>query len=195
MYDLKEKSLSEENDSKAVMQRLTHTKVLLQYSCAAYTQEACTKTNIQKVIAVESNKSLSDSIYQSIMQKEKLHMVYANLGEVDAFGLPVSSEKFKNFHTFMVLPWALADKYMLSPDTILINGPFKIACFLYSLICAQEGTVILFNNFFKNPAYEMVRNYCALEKRHGDMAEFIVHKNYVLSDITAHIAKYSVIAD
>jgi hypothetical protein len=195
MYELKEKSLSEEQDFNAVQQRLILTKVLLQYSCAAYTQDACTKTNIKKVIAVESNKSLSDSVYESTLQKEKLHMVYANLGEVDDAGRPTTTAKFKNFHTYMVLPWALADKYMLAPDTILINGPFKIACFLYSLICAQEGAVILFDDFFKNPAYEMVRNYCALEKRHGDMAEFIVHKNYVLSDITAHIAKYSVIPD
>lgn len=193
MYELKEKTLSEENDSKAVMQQLNHTKVLLQYSCANYMQEACSKTNIKKVIAVESNKLLSDEVYQSTVQKEKLHMVYANLGEVDALGLPASTAKFKNFHSYMVLPWALADKYMLTPDTIMINGPFKIACFLYSLICAQEGAVILFHDFFKNPAYEVVRNYCALEKRHGDIAEFIVHKNYVMSDIAANIAKYSVI--
>lgn len=195
MYDLKEKTISEAHDENAIQQRLIHAKVFLQYSCATYTPEACVKTNIQKVIAVESNKSLSDSVFQSIVQKEKLHMVYANLGEVDASGRPISVEKFKNFHTYMVLPWALADKYMLSPDTIFINGPFKVACFLYSLICAEEGAVILFNDFFKNPAYEVVRNYCALEKRHGNMAEFVVKKNYVMSDITANIAKYSVITD
>lgn len=195
MYDLKEKTISEAHDDNAVQQCLIRTKILLQYSCKSYTQEACMRTNIQKVIAVESDKALSDSVYKSIIQKEKLHMVYANLGEIDALGQPTSVEKFKNFHSYMVLPWALADKYMLTPDTILINGPFKIACFLYSLICAQEGAVILFNDFFKNPSYEIVRNYCALEKRHGDMGEFVVRKNYVLSDISANIAKYSVIAD
>lgn len=195
MQSLKERSLSEEHDEIAIQQRLIRAKVFLQYSCATYTQEACAKTNIQKVIAVESNKSLSDSVFQSIVQKEKLHMVYANLGEVDTLGRPVLVEKFKNFHTYMVLPWALADKYMLSPDTIFINGPFKVACFLYSLICAEEGAVILFNDFFKNPAYEVVRNYCALEKRHGNMAEFVVQKNYAMSDIAANIAKYSVITD
>lgn len=195
MQILKEKSLTEEHDENAVLQRLIHSKVFLQYGCLTYTQAACSRTNIHKVIAVESNKTLSDSVYQSVVQKEKLHMVYANLGEVSSGGQPVSTEKFKNYHTYMVLPWALADKYMLIPDTILINGPFKIACFLYSLICAKEGTVILFNDFFKNPAYEMVRNYCALEKRHGDAAEFIVRKNYVMSDIAANIAKYSVITE
>lgn len=194
MYELKGKSLAEEHDENAVLQRLVHSKVFLQYSCAAFTQDACNKTNIQKVIAVESNKTLSDSVYQSIVQREKLHMICANIGEVNANGAPATSEKFKQYHSYMVLPWALADKYMLTPDTILINGPFKVACFLYSLICAKEGAVILFNDFFKNPAYEVVRNYCALEKRHGDMAEFIVKKNYVMSDIAANIAKYSVIA-
>lgn len=195
MYKLEELSLAQAHDDNAVQQRLIRAKVFLQYSCAAYTQDACAKTNIQKVIAVESNKALSDSVFQSVIQKEKLHMVYANLGEVNAEGKPNNAEKFKNFHTFMVLPWALADKYLVTPDTILINGPFKVACFLYSLICAEEGAVILFNDFFKNPAYEIVRNYCALEKRHGDMAEFIVRKDYVMSDIAANVAKYSVIAD
>ncbi len=182
-----------EIEKTAIQKRLTNTKILLEYGCGDLTELACEKTQIQKVVAVESNKALSDEVYQSVIAKEKLHMVYANIGEVDATGRPINDLKFKNFHTYMVLPWALADKYLLSPDTIFINGPFKVASFLYSLICAEEGTVILFNQFFSHPSYEIVRNYCALEKRHGEIAEFIVKKNYVMSDIAAQIAKYSVI--
>lgn len=181
-----------EEVNKAVFEFLLHTKVLLQYGCSSVTALACELGNVQKVVSVEAEKAKSDQIYQSIISKEKLHMVHANVGDLSQ---PTYDAKFKSYHTYMVYPWALVDKYMLTPDTILIDGQFKVASFLYSLICAEEGTDILFNDFYKNPQFEIVRNFCAVESKYGDMAHFIVKKDYLMSDITAHIAKYSVIAD
>lgn len=182
-------SLQAEN---VISKYLDAKKVLLQFGCNATLAKAIESTSINSVVAVESNKSISDQFYESVTDKEKLHLMYANIGEVDAAGRPLDDSKFQSFHQYMVLPWALADKYNVMPDLIVIHGPFKVACFLYSLVCAEEGTTILFNDFFANEAYAVAREYALLEERHGDMAEFTVQKKFVMSELTAMIAKYSV---
>lgn len=183
------------NQLNIISDKLSSASVFMQFGAGSITLEAVRLESIQSVIAVESNKSVSDKLYELANNKEKLRMMYANLGEVNESGVPEGNSEFLNYHQYMVLPWALADKYNTFPDLILIDGPFKVASFLYSLVCAEEGTTILFNNFFNNEAYSIARNYALLEERHDGLAEFTVHKNYVISELTAMIAKYSVIPD
>lgn len=180
--------------ASAISKHLSTKKVLMQYGCNNTILQAMESPSINSVIAVESNKSISDKFYESVNDKDKLHLMYANIGEVDAAGRPLDDSKFQSFHQYMVLPWALADKYNVMPDVIVIDGPFKVACFLYSLVCAEEGATILFNDFFANEAYAVARDYALLEERHGDMAEFTVQKKFIMSELAAMIAKFSVVA-
>lgn len=177
----------------ALNHHLSSAESLLQYGCGETTSIACGYPNVKYIYAVESDKSVADSIYDTLTDKDKLRMMYADIGELDANGIPINHANFANYHQYMVFPWALADKYNVIPELIVIDGHFKVASFLYSLICAKEGATILFNDFFTSSDYGIARNYALLEERHGDMAEFKVQKNFVMSELAAMIAKYSVI--
>jgi len=176
-----------------LIDQLTQAEVVLQYGCAS-SEIVCNESHVKTVLAVDANKAVCDEIYTLIDVKEKLHLMYADIGSLDESGKqPISVEHFKLYHQYMIFPWALADKYASMPDLVIIDGHFKVASFFYSLICAPENTKIIFNNFFDHPDHELIRNYSPLESRHGNAAVFLVRKNYIVSELTAMIAKYSVI--
>lgn len=179
----------------ALDNHISSSEAVLQYGCGAVTRDICEMDEIKYIFSVESDKAVADSIYDSLNHKDKLRLMFVDIGSLDADGMPESSNRFASYHQYMIFPWALADKYDVLPKLVIVDGHFKVASFLYSLICAPQGSTILFNDFFCNEGYEVAREYALLEERHGDMAEFTVHKNFVMSEITAMIAKYSVIAD
>lgn len=196
VHETNEEAWMEDEGAQAFKDALSNAKVYLEYGSGKSTEYACTLPHLQSVISVESDKSWSDKLYQSIENKQKLHMAFANIGQVGNYGRPVNDDAFKNYHRYMILPWALADKYLLTPDLILVDGRFRVACFLYSLICAEEGTTILFDDYFKRrEQYEIAEHFCPVVKRHGRMAEFKVTKQFNLGEITAQLARYSVIVD
>lgn len=171
---------------------LAQSEIVLVYGCDIAPM-VCNNAFVKKVYGVDARKPVCDTVYDAINDNEKFRLMYANIGELNQHNQPINADQFKQYHQYMVFPWALADKYDALPNLIIIDGHFKVASFLYSLICAPEGSRIIFNDYFDHPEYEMIRNYCPLESRQGAAAEFIVKKNYIMSDIAAMIAKYSVI--
>lgn len=175
---------------------LKHATTYLEYGSGKSTEYACTLKNIKHVITVESDKSWCDEVYKNIINKNKLHLGYANIGVVGKFGRPINDDGFKSYHSYMIMPWGLADKYDLKPELILVDGRFRVACFLYSLLCADKGTVILFDDYFDRlEQYNVVEKFCKVHSKHGRMAKFIVEKDFNIPELTAFIAKYSVLTD
>lgn len=175
--------------------KLESTEYVLQYGCGDATAIACEASKVKYILAVEANKNIADSIYDTLANKDKLRMMYSNIGDLSESGQPINNERYKDYHQYMIFPWALADKYDAMPSLVIIDGQFKVASFLYSLVCAPEGTTILVNGYFDHPEYAVMREYALLESKHGSAAEFTVQKNYAISELTAMIAKFSVITE
>lgn len=49
----------------------------------------------------------------------------------------------------------------------MIDGRFRVACFLYSLLCAETGTVILFDDYSLRFRYHLVEDFCPKVESHG----------------------------
>jgi hypothetical protein len=56
----------------------------------------------------------------------------------------------------------------------MIDGRFRVACFLTSLIYAQPQTVILFDDYEDRPVYHVVEKHLKPVLMAGRMAKFIV---------------------
>ena len=60
----------------------------------------------------------------------------------------------------------------LQPDTVLVDGRFRVACFLASLIYLQPGAVILWDDYRGRDSYYVVESIVKPTRFHGYMAEF-----------------------
>ena len=70
-----------------------------------------------------------------------------------------SAATWPKFHTYPMVPWDLARARGLAPDLVLVDGRFRAACFLASLLFARPGAVILFDDYVDRPFYHTVEAF------------------------------------
>lgn len=147
------------------------------------------------IISVDSSKEWYQNIKKELAGSSNTDLIYCDIGAVGCWGKPINNDGIQNYHAYMVSPWKLAQEKNIDVDLVMIDGRFRVACFLYSLLCAKSGTVILFDDYAFRHRYRIVVEFCKKQKSHGRMAEFIVEKNYDLPKLVAKICEYSVNMD
>jgi hypothetical protein len=166
----------------------------LEYGSGGSTVYAANVAQVRYIISVESDRLWADRVKAAINAPNcNLHLQHCDIGEVGNWGTPRTREKIDEFWRYSATPWQIAKQNHLVPDTVLIDGRFRVASFLFSLVTARIGTTILFDDYFDRPEYFVVEEYCQVEQRRGAMALFISSRKFSISDICATIARYSIV--
>lgn len=147
------------------------------------------------IISVDSSKEWSQSVRKDLNGATNVDLLYCDIGKVGNWGKPCSDEGIHDYYKYMTSPWQAAQQKQLTVDLVMIDGRFRVACFLYSLLCAPVGTPILFDDYRYRPQYHVVEAFCPKVKEHGRMAEFHATKDFDMPRLVADIAKYSIIKD
>lgn len=107
--------------------------------------------------------------------------------KLDSVGEPdVTSER----HHYPVAVWHTLIEKGLVPDLIVIDGNFKTAPFLTSLLLAAPGTIILLNTQKLGSHLKALEALIAPASNHGEFAEFIVPVERDESLIYRTLSKY-----
>jgi hypothetical protein len=164
----------------------------LEYGSGGSTSYAANTSKVQSIISVDTSKEWLDNVKNSLSGLEsQVFLNHCDLGPVGDWGTPINRDQSSKFWQYMVTPWRVAEEKNLKPDTILIDGRFRVACFLYSLLSARVGSLIMFDDYFDRPHYFVVENFCKLNECHGRMAVFYVEHNYSITKIVSSISEYS----
>jgi len=168
-------------------------KCYLEYGSGGSTIYAANTANVESIISIESDKKWVGIVQQSLASiRKNIHLEHCDIGEVANWGAPKNTNKINCFWEYSTKPWALAAKNNLHPDLVLIDGRFRVASFLYSVMCSDAGTIVLFDDYTDRPQYAVVEDFCSLKSSHGRMGVFVVDKKYSAPDIAAKFAKYSI---
>jgi len=125
-----------------------------------------------KIIAVDSDLNWINSIKNIEYYKERLKTRWVDLGELTKWGRPISYSHRVNFINYINAIWQFNKK----PDIVLIDGRFRVACFLYSLLHADKNTVIFFDDYINRPWYHIVEDVIPINKQCGRQGVFQVPK-------------------
>ena len=106
---------------------------------------------------------------------------WVDIGKTGDWGYPTDTKEHENYWKYPSAPW-LSDQKADNPDTILIDGRFRTACFLFSMMYAKPGTTILFDDYIDRTHYHSVENYALPVKTVDRMAIFIVPERQDLSE-------------
>ncbi|MDO5668230.1 MAG: hypothetical protein Q4G44_10460 [Alcaligenaceae bacterium] len=166
----------------------------LEYGSGASTWHAH-QLGARHIISVDSSEDWHKNVKNQLKGVNNIDLLYCDIGTVGNWGKPVNDEGIKDYHSYMVTPWKIAYEKNLDVDLIMVDGRFRVACFLYSLLCAKPGTVILFDDYGLRFRYHVVEKFCTKVDSYGRLAEFRVEKDYDLPELVACIAKYSIIKD
>jgi hypothetical protein len=150
---------------------LSDAKVYGEYGCGASTDWVLANTQAY-VMATDTSKQWLDFVANKLtpQQRERFSYNHADLGELKSWGRPIGYEKRKNFSVYTDWLWHQDRK----PDTVLVDGRFRVCCFLTILKFADVGTKIIFDDYTDRPQYHLIEEYLKREDEFGRQAIFTV---------------------
>jgi protein O-GlcNAc transferase len=155
---------------------LARTTTLLEYGSGASTMMAGA-VGVERVYTVESDRAFLGSVTEAFLRRHRasqLFGIWADVGPTGSWGMPTDPAAAGKFARYSVAGWDMLARNHHQPELVLVDGCFRVATMLVSLVHASRGTTILFDDYFDHPAYHVVERHCAVASRHGTMARFVV---------------------
>ena len=137
----------------ALFKTLIHqTKKYCEYGCGRSTIWVSSRTNAQ-IVSVDTSQEWAQKIIKAIDKSKSCRTItWIDCGPVGDWGYPKSLEHKDNFISYAEEPWKTDKTY----DLVLIDGRFRVLCFLVSLKNAKPGTKILFDDYINRPHYHVI---------------------------------------
>jgi hypothetical protein len=143
---------------------------------------------VKRIVSVESDKEWLDMLAK---RPEIAALDYTpffiDIGPTGNWGVPTdrsTAPKWPAYYqsVWKTLPW--------QPDIVLVDGRFRVACALASLLNCAPGTRILIHDFWNRRHYHVVLKYLATVERVDSLGMFRakpdIDKNDLLADLAAH---------
>jgi hypothetical protein len=157
--------------------RLERTRVYLEYGAGGSTLAAAAK--VQTLISVESDRFFLKAVRDSLsVRPATLALLPISIGLTGKWGRPifrtVTRARAKRWARYPRAPWDwIARNNVAHPDTILVDGRFRVACVMASVLyCENPECQILVDDYSQRPEYRAMETCCDLITMCGLMAVF-----------------------
>ncbi len=156
-----------------------------EYGCGTSTIWTANETSL-KIMSVDTSADWLHHVKSSINRTNDITAVHVDLGPLGDWGRPVGYQHRSKFIDYVEGPWR-ADQ---SSDLVLIDGRFRMACFLTSLLRAKPGTTILFDDYIDRAHFQVAEEYVPSMQKNARQAAFIVPEQIDRSFIEAERDKF-----
>ncbi len=150
--------------------RLTKSQCFLEFGAGGSSMLA-SELNVPKIFSVESDKAFAGAVEFAVRAsttKSAYSMSVVDIGKTGQWGTPVNTDRMRHWPKYSLQIWDTLKASGDTPDLVLIDGRFRVACALASLIFCRDHTTI------------MIDDYSKRVKRYGIVANFT--KNMVMID-------------
>ena len=147
--------------------------VILEYGSGGSTALAAGMTG-KTVFAVESDaawaQGLRDWFTANPPRADRVVIQHADIGETGKWGMPVNNLAWARFHQYPFAIWDMEG--FVHPDVVLVDGRFRAACMLATLVRIDRPVTLLWDDYTDRPAYHEVERLARPVQMHGRMARF-----------------------
>lgn len=173
---------------------LAHARTYVEYGAGGSTMLAA-QTGVRDIITVESDRAFLRRVERDVRavgaQDSRFHPLHADIGPTGAWGRPSGTEAFERWHGYAQAGVGRAVDLGLSPDLVLIDGRFRVACFLATLFVVEPGTVIMFDDYTVRSKYAVVEEFGAPEGYVDRLAYFRAPASFDVRRAAFVLAAYS----
>lgn len=174
-----------DGDDALFKELIKNTEIYFEYGCGKSTEFVCKNTEAS-IHAVDTSRDWINKLKGLTIgdASERINLNWIDVGEVAEWGYPVSFERRENFKVYAEFLWLK----QITPDLVLIDGRFRVFCFLTSVNLAPVGTKILFDDYTNRRVYHVVEEFCEKIDTCGRQALFEVSqsaKRKITDDILA----------
>ncbi|TAJ92138.1 MAG: hypothetical protein EPO41_14615 [Reyranella sp.] len=157
------------------------------------------RMGVSRIFSVESDVQYSRKVIGAALADRadlNLTMKTPDIGVTGAWGFPVNKEKFHLWPRYALDIWDDIQKVGQSPDLVLVDGRFRVACFMASMIFCNENAEILFDDYTnRTKKYGVAATLCKPTRIVGGMMVFHVPPKRLFPQLSAALARYSCIPD
>jgi hypothetical protein len=131
-------------------------------------------SQVRILVSVESDPVFSRAVAKRLPSTHKnVFLLCPDVGPTAEWGTPVfgrpTPSRIEKWKAYPKAPWPVLGGHI--PQLVLIDGRFRSACALETLLNVDRSTTILFDDYF-NRDYSVVEQFADVQERHGFMAEF-----------------------
>jgi hypothetical protein len=152
---------------------LSSSKIYLEFGCGTSTRMACSHVK-DKIFSVDNNPLWVKKIRSSAELKEdiassKLQLIYINTGPVGPWGFPETDSSHAMWPEYYLKPWTIIES---RPDTVFVDGRFRLACALASLLSQPSPFDLLIHDYKPNRQYNRIEAILGSPTLVGRLAHF-----------------------
>jgi len=126
------------------------------------------------IYSVESDKAWAERLDSYIAQSPETlsrpEVIYADIGPTRAWGWPETNEHYARFPTYPLGFWCRDARQ--EPDLVLIDGRFRVACFLATAMMLVRPALVLWDDYLDRSKYHWIERIAKPARIVGRMACF-----------------------
>ncbi len=170
----------------------TNASVILEYGSGGSTVLA-SELSGKQVFTVENDLSWAANMISYINQASLpspavIHTV--DIGKTGPWARPLDDTNWRSFHKYPLSVWDRED--FVQPDVILIDGRFRVACFVAAVMKISKPTIVLFDDYGDRDFYHDVERLAKPVKMIGRMAHFELKPGDIpVDELTWMIASFT----
>jgi hypothetical protein len=136
----------------------------LEYGAGGSTRRAARLSTLAGITTVESdpsfieNQLLNDADVQQAMKVGRLRFLIADIGPTGNWGYPRDTSKMHLWPNYALCPYL----HGYSPDLILVDGRFRVACSLAAALQAPEATVLI-HDYRDRCYYHIIERFFSID--------------------------------
>jgi hypothetical protein len=163
-----------------------------EYGCGRSTVWVFDNTNCI-IVGVDTSNEWLANVRQRCATSDRVILHHADVGKVGKWGTPLTYDKCQNFSDYTDWLWNQG----AIPDVVLVDGRFRVCCFLTSLVRGREGTRILFDDYTDRGRYHIVERFVKPVRTCGRQALFVVpRKDQIeLNEVGKMIERFRFVLD
>lgn len=148
------------------LEALEPAKSYLEFGSGLSTEFASTISGL-RVRTVDTSADWALRVQERV--RADVEVIHVDLGPVGPWGRPVSYERRNFFGRYFEAGFDGG----FDPDVVLIDGRFRVACFLSALLLSGPGTKIIFDDYSERPHYRVVEEVLQPKKTNSRQALFV----------------------
>lgn len=129
-------------DSRLFLDNAYDARIYGEYGIG-YSTKSIRDSSDSIIIAVETNEEYLKEWKFKIKPRDNDVIFHVNIGLIEGYGSPKDYSFRDHFIDYFESIW----KYNSKPDFVLIDGRFRVACFLTAILLSDPGTKILFDDY------------------------------------------------
>jgi len=144
-----------------------------------------------RVLAVDTSEHWINHVRAEAKASDRFDVAWVDLGPIGWAGRPNNFDRRLQFKDYVQSVWSRG----ADPDLVLVDGRFRVACFLYSLAKAKPGCTILFDDYTNRPKYHLVEEFIQPTGFCGRQGHFVVPETLDREAILVEADRFTYVMD